>query len=161
MDYDNQYIGILTESLQRKIQILDQILLKTKEQRQIIHSQDKNSLDIFDKNMQEKDVLIQELNKLDKGFEGIFNRVKEELKDKKEKYANEIHLMKQLISDITEKSMQIQKEEYQTQGEIQKFFKQEKEKVQLVKANKNAALNYYKTMSNLEHVDPQFMDKKK
>ena len=59
---------------------------------------------VFDK----KDELIKELEQLDRGFSTVYTRVKEELIGNKDAYKEEIAKMQALITEITDKSMNIQ-----------------------------------------------------
>ncbi|RDU21897.1 flagellar export chaperone FlgN [Anaerosacchariphilus polymeriproducens] len=156
----NKYVIILIESLQKKIKVLDAIIEKNKEQKEIIKV-DMMDTDQFENNIQEKAKLIDELNLLDEGFESIYNRVKEELTEKKDLYQKEIKTLQGLIGEITGKVMEIQAQEERNKSTIIQQFGKMRTKIKKSKASKNAALNYYKSMNKLTISDPQFLDRKK
>lgn len=156
----NQYVVILTESLQKKVKVLDAIIKANKEQTEIIKIEMMDS-DQFEENIREKSKLIEELNLLDDGFETIYSRVKSDLSDRRDDYKEEIKKLQELIGEITSKSMEIQAQEERNKAVIMQQFGKMKAKIKKSKATKNVALNYYKNMNKLTVTDPQFMDRKK
>ena len=121
------------------------------------------SFDEFDRIMDEKADLIEQLDKLDRGFEALYERVKELIQSEegKVKYRNEIKEMQESIRKITEKSTSIQVQEKRNKQTIEAVFRNEKEKLKSGKVSSRAAVNYYKTMNQTNYVSPQFLDKKK
>ena len=73
------YLGILEESLKKKVLVLDEIEDYTTNQESLL-KQEKVSMEELDANMEQKDGLIQKLTALDDGFETLYERVKEQLK---------------------------------------------------------------------------------
>lgn len=155
----NKYVIILIESLQKKIKVLDAIIEKNKEQKEIIKVEMMDA-DQFEMNIQEKAKLIDELNLLDEGFESIYNRVKVELTERKDLYQKEIKTLQGLIGEITAKVMEIQAQEERNKSTIIQQFGKMRTKIKKSKASKNAALNYYNSMNKLTISDPQFLDRK-
>lgn len=155
-----QYIDILEESLKKKSQVLDEIIKKNEEQKRILEAEEFNAEE-FDQNTEEKGELIERLELLDSGFEKVFSRVKEELTGNKEKYAEQIKRLQDLIRQITEKSVFIQTNEERNRRTVEQKFKKEREKIQLGKNKMNVAKQYYNNMNKLNSVPPQFMDNKK
>ena len=73
---DSSYIDIMIQSLEKKAEILDQLIELNKQQK--LYLQDPNlSPDDFEKNMDRKAALIEGLVQLDNGFEELFGRVRE------------------------------------------------------------------------------------
>ena len=66
-----------------------------------------------------------------------------------------------LISEITDKSVAIQVEEKRNQEALMGRMDLLKREVHQAKNTKKIAANYYKNMSGLNVVEPQFMDRKK
>ena len=95
---EKQYLSIMEESLEKKIGILDRIIAKNKEQTDILNNPDMKWED-FDDNANQKMELIEEIDKLDEGFEDLFERVKEELQSPggKEKHSDSIARMQGMI----------------------------------------------------------------
>ena len=155
-----QYISILEDSLKKKVQVFDEIIAKNEEQKKILEPEEFD-MDAFDVNTQEKGELIDKLNLLDSGFEKVYDRVKEELSEGREKYAEQIRRMQDLIRQITEKSVLIQTTEERNRKIIEGKFRKEREKIQLGKNSMKVAKQYYNTMNKLTAVQPHFLDNKK
>ena len=154
------YIDILIQSLEKKIDVLDRIIAKNEEQKEILAMETMDE-EAFLQNLSDKGDLIDELNLLDEGFEEVFNREKDELNGKREQYKDEITRMQELISAITDKSMTIRAGEERNRVAAQKQFEAMRGAVSHVKRSRNAATKYYSSMSNVNYVDAQFMDKRK
>ena len=101
------YLNILQDSLIKKIELLEQIEKKSLEQSEMIKGTNVD-LELVDVNMDEKAKLIEEIFKLDNGFESIYEKVREQLLVNKEQYKVQIHNLQGLISKVTEKSTAIQ-----------------------------------------------------
>lgn len=156
------YVQIMLESLKKKEKILIKISEKNLEQKAIVEVDD-ISFEEFDRIIDEKAELIDQLDVLDKGFERLYEQVKTELQsdEGKMKYINEIACMQECIRSITEKSTSIQVQEQRNKQTIEAMFRNEKEKLKSGKISSRAAVNYYKTMNQTNYVSPQFVDKKK
>lgn len=159
MGTTDNYISVMIDGLKKKILILNQIIVHTNREKELLSSDD-ISMDDFDTNMKEKAELIEKLTVLDDGFTSVFDRVKTELDSNRSKYAEEIKLMKLLVSEITELSVKIQSEEARNKELAQKQFVRLKKDVRSARHNERMAANYYKSMSQLD-TEPQFLDKKK
>ncbi len=156
----NDYLSVMIQSLQKKSKILDGIIRMNNEQHQIL-SQDELDAEAFDKNIQEKGGLVDQINFLDEGFEELYGRVKTVIEAEKQAHKEEILLMKKLISEITEKSVSIQSEEVRNRRLMEHRFTQERKKVHAKRSTSAAANQYYRNMAKLNYMDAQFMDKKK
>lgn len=157
----NNYVQIMLESLIKKQAKLDEILDKCAKQAQILKEED-FSFDDFDKIVDEKAVLIEELSMLDIGFDRMYERVKEELATEagKIKYRSEILKMQEQIAGITEKSVSIEAQEKRNKQAVEAVFRKEREKIKSGKQGSRVALDYYKTMNQTKFVSPQFLDRK-
>lgn len=91
----------------------------------------------------------------------MYEHVKDVLNDKKEVYENEIVHLKELVSKVTGQTADIQREEANNRRLAEQQFSSMKKKVRQVKDTKQVANKYYQNMARLNHVEPQFMDKKK
>lgn len=154
------YIQVLIQSLHQKVEALDSIIEKNKEQYEIL-SVEEADMDAFEKNVREKSEYIDKIVFLDDGFEEIYARVKEELDVNRAAHAEDIRQMKKLIADITERSMKIQAQEQRNKELASVQFSKARKKIRQVKAGSKGAMQYYRNMQQLNVVDPQFMDKKK
>lgn len=156
---NKQYISTLRDSLQKKDKILDEILRISNYQKELLEV---TPLDYekFDNYVNDKDVCIENLNKLDEGFEILYQRVGDELKENRDVYAQEILQMKQLISSITEKSVSIQTLEERNRKAMEQAILQSRRELQKGKRSVSVAQNYYKNMSNIDGNLSKYMDQK-
>jgi flagellar biosynthesis/type III secretory pathway chaperone len=157
---EHNYINILIGSLDKKINILTHILEMNEKQKSVI-TLDKFDEEEFDEIYSQKGRLISELNLLDNGFESVYQRVSVELKDNPLTYAEEIHVMQDMVKKITELSMSVELSEKRNKELMDKKTDSMKSEVKTAKASNKAAMGYYQTMNRLNIIDPQFMDHKK
>ncbi len=142
----NTYVTALVESLEKKNRVLDEILEKNKEQKELL-SEDPFSFEKFDKNTEEKGVLIYRLNQLDEGFESLYAKVKAELDMYKDAYADKIRRMQELIREITDKSTTIQAEEARNKAALEQVFKSERDKLKSGRSGVKALKSYSQAMN--------------
>ncbi len=155
----NSYINLMIDSLKKKVDILKKISGVNAEQKKML-DEARFDLEKLDELVAEKENLVSEINKLDIGFETVYDRVKGELVENKAAYAEQIATMQQLIKQIVELTTSIEAEEKRMKVEIDNQFSKIKQAVKETKKNSKAVSNYYKSMSKLD-LEPQFMDKKK
>ena len=154
------YLNILQDSLIKKLELLDQIEKKSLEQSEMIKVTNVD-LELVDANMDEKAKLIDEIFKLDAGFESIYEKVREQLLANKEQFKVQIHNLQGLISKVTEKSTSIQAIEARNKAQMDIVFATQKKEVQNRRNAMSVARDYYQNMNKVKHVSPQFMDHKK
>ena len=113
------YIRILTESLTKKINVLDELLELSKKQETILNTAAFDEQE-FMNIVNLKEGFLLQLDKLDQGFEQIYQSIQQELMSNKNLYQNEINRMKELIVKLTEKSGQLQalEKRYKTTSEV-------------------------------------------
>lgn len=157
---ESTYVDIMIQSLNKKIQVLEGIKGINIRQKELLEN-DKSDPDEFDRTVEEKSVLIEQMEQLDSGFDKLFDRVKEELNTKKDVYADRIKLMQGMIRQITDLSMELQAQESRNKDLMTRKFVSIRERAKTVRTNSKAANQYYKNMMNLHYVAPQFMDNKK
>lgn len=159
MDNSNSYIDLMIDSLGKKITILEEISDMNQIQKALV-AEEKFDAEEFDNTVAGKDELIEEINKLDEGFEMIYERVRSVLLEDKDKYADKIASMQECIRRIVELSTTIQADEKRIKAAMDSKFSKIKQAVKETRKNSKAVSNYYKTMSRVDS-EPQFMDKKK
>lgn len=157
---NEQYLTILQESLQKKIGILDEILRISKNQSEIL-STEPVDFEKFDQCVDDKDICIEQLYKLDEGFELVYKKIQEELQQNREKHTAWISETQRLISEVMEKSMAVQTLEARNKQAVEDAFRKERAEYGQGKRSARAAMNYYRNMSNTSVVPPQYMDRKK
>lgn len=157
---DNTYINILISTLSIKNNLLDKII-------QITLLQEANlsatpfSMAVFDETLAEKATIIEQLNKLDEGFEKVYDHVKEEISDNRMQYKDEILKLQELIKQVTEKSVKVQTEELRNKSKMELYFANSKKEIKNFKMSRQTVTSYYKNMPNQHQGQSYFLDKKK
>lgn len=156
------YIEIMMESLNKKEAILEQLIHKSEKQKEIVSLNDAINVnwDLFDELVEQKGTLVEELMKLDEGFQTLFDRIKDELTDNKENYKNEIAIMQNKIRHITELSVDLETKEQRNKALVEKKFREGRTQIKQTRLGSQAAISYYNKMNKINTVDPQLMDRK-
>ncbi len=155
---ENQ-LTILAESLEKKKQVLTRIQEYNKQQERVFTAEVVD-MSGFDAAVEEKGRLIEELTKLDIGFEILYEKVAEQLQKNRAEYATEIQGIQQQITVITEMSMAIQAQEKRNKHLIEQYFARERSALQENRKSSKAAYDYYKKVNNVAHTPAQFVDSK-
>lgn len=156
----NTYVDIMIQSLDKKIKVLEEIRKINITQKALLEDE-KGDADDFDKTVEDKAALIEQISQLDSGFDKLFERVKDALNEDKEAYADKIKMMQMLIRRITDLSMELQAQEARNKDLMTRKFVSIRERAKVVRTNTKAASQYYQNMMQLNVVDPQFLDNKK
>lgn len=154
------YLDMLQDSLKKKLEILDGIMRHQREESDML-KMGSMDMETFDQNINEKVALAESIDSLDDGFEQVYDRIREEMINNREKYAVQIKAMQNMIADISEKNVLIQAEENRIKIEVDNYAKRESAALRQRRDNGKAARSYYNNMKKLNYVDSQFMDKKK
>lgn len=155
----DNHLTILSESLDQKIQVLEDIQVYNKQQERAF-TEGTPDMDSFDQALEEKEELIQRLEKLDDGFELLYQRIAEQLKLNKNAYASQIKEIQDKIQKVTDMSASIQAQEARNKKLIEEFFAKEKAGIKQGRQGSKAAYDYYKNMSGAAFHTSQFMDSK-
>lgn len=156
MEETQRYVQILIESLRKKKEVLAVLLMLNEEQAQIV--KEGQDLQAFDQVMTRKAEQIDILNKLDAGFDVVYNRVKSELTGNPAKYKDEIHEIQGLIKELTDASVKIEAGEQRNRLAVENYFVSNRKAVQETKRSVSVATNYYKSMTGTQYVDPQMIN---
>lgn len=159
MENTQNYLQILEESLSRKITILDELERLTMSQREIVQA-DEFDEEVFNTNVEQKAALIREIEKLDRGFQLLFDNVKNQLDSDRAQYAEEIKRLQELVKGVMDRSTELQVMEARNKDMIKSRFAALKKEARTIKKSREMAANYYKTMNNISS-EPYFLDKKK
>lgn len=152
-------LNILSESLDKKLGVLHEIQEYNIRQEQAFR-EEQIDMDEFDNAIEEKDRLIEKLTKLDEGFEALYERLAEELKDNREKYADQIKVLQDKIAQIMELSVAVQAREARNKKMVEDYFKKARTGLRQNKKSSKAAYDYYKSMSGAGLNQSQFLDSK-
>jgi len=155
------YLTLMIESLDKSNQLLDQIIEKNEEQTQMLKSAD-FSFEKFDENAEAKGELVEQLIKLDEGFDSVFDKIRPELDtpEGRRLYAREIQTMQMKIRLMTDKRVNVETAELRNKKLIEQRFADAKRDLRSKGQHSKVALNYYKSMNRVNYVDPQFLDNK-
>ena len=115
-----RYLKILDESLDKKLALLKEIEDLSLSQSVMI--EDGAAFEDIDANMDDKAALIDRINKLDEGFQAMYDNIKENLEAQKEEYEDEIELIKKKISEVMSCSTQIQAIEARNKAAMEQRF---------------------------------------
>ncbi len=157
---NNTYVEIMLQSLKKKLEVLEAIEIQNIKQKSILEDE-MSSVEDFDETVEAKDRLLEQLEQLDSGFDKLFARVKEELDNNREAYAESIREMQGYIRLLTEKSMDLQKQEAMNKELFINRSATVKKQAKSVRANAKATSQYYRSMMSSDYIDPQFLDNKK
>lgn len=154
------YINILTDTLKKKNDLLDQLIMISSEQDNIISSEQPD-MERLEQTFSEKEVFISQLNQLDDGFEKVYQHVKDALQTDKDQLKEQILKLQELIRSVTEKSTQLQVIEHRNKSRFQLFFAGKKKEIRNFKVSSRTADSYYKSVLNSQPGESYFLDKKK
>ena len=154
-----RYLKILDESLDKKLALLKEIEDLSLSQSVMI--EDGATFEDIDANMDDKAVLIARINKLDEGFQAMYDNIKENLEAQKEEYKDEIELIKKKISEVMSCSTQIQAIEARNKAAMEQRFAKAHKDIRSRTVHASQVQDYYKVANRLNAITPQFMDKKK
>lgn len=164
MDDMNVYVSILHDSLRKKLEIITEILYATRQQKKLLSIEKITDLDTeeFDRIVDDKQKLIEEMTELDKGFDSVFKKVGIYLSQNKYAYQSQILEMQNLIRSITDVSVELQSLEQQNKNFFNKFLREKRHEISSFKTSNKVAVSYYQNMSN-QHREWQshFLDQRK
>ncbi len=159
----NSYVNILIESLEDKDKVLDEILAEDAEQAKIFKEEDPD-LEALEKSQERIGELAARLDKLNDGFQSVYDRVRAELQNNKEQYRDEIKRMQELITVITGKTVKIEAEQNRNRRDAKSLFSKKKKSF-ADKRNTVRKLNLYANQMNnvipTGQAEAAFLDKKK
>ena len=157
---DQSGAQILLQSLEKKNELLDRMIRQNSVQEEIL-KQDQFDMDAFDEAIDKQSSYVEQLEKLDQGFESVYDRVREELLENKERYREEIKSMQVQIQQITDKIVTLNAGNMRNKMLAENQFKKKRQEIGNGASKNKVAQNYYNSMNNLNYVSPQFYDNKK
>lgn len=161
MDNINTYISVLHSSLRKKLELIKELLELTKEQNRIL-SKEEVDADSFERMVSEKEVKINEVLNIDKGFQSLFDRISSIVKENPGQYRQQILEMQNYIRTITDIGVEIENLEYKNKEKFKRFVSAKRNSIKDFKVSNKTAVSYYKNMSN-QHREWQsyFVDSRK
>ena len=159
MDQTGTYVNIMRESLERKQRYLTEIWKLTNEQ-SVIATAEKFDEEQFSELVEKKDVLIDNLNEIDKGFSSVYDRVRIEIQRDPVVYRDELLAIQNLIRTCVDLGM-IEAVEERNRAVMEQVFSAKFQGVRQMKQSKTVANKYYKSMANGMVNDSLLYDRKK
>ncbi len=154
----DNYLNVLKDSLVKKEKLLIDLQANSEEQEKLVKESDVDWGE-FSRIADEKEVLIDEIMKLDDGFETLFARIKDGLEENKDKYRDIIIEIKSLVKSVTEKSANLQATELRNKTLIETAFSNTRKEIRQSKLGQKAAADYYNKMNKINIIDPQMLDR--
>ncbi len=139
------YVGMMVDSLCRKESVLSSLYDLTQKQHDILSEKELDE-DAFMRLLDEKGVLIEEINDLDSGFDRMYHLVQLELTSNLGAYSDEIERMKSSIESITNYSTSIQVLEKKNYERFQRYIAEQKEQVRKANLNQKSVSSYSQNM---------------
>lgn len=153
-------VEVLLQSLKKKNAVLDKMIELAQKQEELL-KQENLDMEGLDNILEEQGSLVTELDKLDQGFELVYDRCRSQITGHKEAYQNEIKAMQECIQQITAKISTVNACNMRNKIMAENQFKKEKQAIGQSVSKTKVARNYYNSMNNLNYVSPQFYDNKK
>ncbi len=164
MGEKENYIIVMIDSLKKKDDVLRRLIEKCDAQTKVIEDNEYGSInwDRFNVLIAEKEALINRLNDLDDGFESLYSRIGDELKNNKSLYAEQIRTIQGLIKEVTDKGVSIRAKEERNRAALEKVLKPVKKEIKTSKRSMSVVNSYYNTMSGAGlSNNPGWIDSKK
>jgi FlgN protein. len=161
MDINNNikktYIQVLIDALEKKYKILNELMQITIRQKDIINSENFDDSE-FMNTIEMKEKLISGLSELDKGFELVYDHVRDELQENGSIYKAEIASLKELVTKVTDLSVGLQALEKSNKTGLETLLSRKRKDIGKARLSNKTVASYYKSMSG--DSNSYFYDKK-
>ncbi|MDE7274838.1 MAG: hypothetical protein K2N95_17650 [Lachnospiraceae bacterium] len=154
------YLQIMTESLEKKIEVLDQVYELNKRQFEVSSARPFD-VEAYDAIMDEKGELIDALDRLDDGFTTTYELIRDEVQKNPDQYKSQVLRMQELVREAVDKGVSIEAQEKRNKASMEAALSAKRKENRERKVSANAAIQYYNAVNKLNRIDPQLMDRKK
>lgn len=151
------YLRMMADILTKKEMHLQELLTLTKEQEQLLKAAELDD-EAFHQTIEKKDVHIKKVQEFDSGFQAIYNRIEEELKQHASEMKDEVQNLQQLITRVTELGVSLQALEQKNKASMEAHLLERKKGIKQFKVSRQTANHYYKNMVDVKQ--GTFMDEK-
>ena len=134
-------LTILSESLDRKLEVLQKIQEYNKRQEETF-SAEKVDISQFDAAVEEKQRLIDEVVRLDDGFEIMYEKLAQELEGNRQRYAAQIKELQAKVTKVTELSVSVQAQEARNKKLVEHYFARERAGIGQRRKSAKSAFDY-------------------
>lgn len=153
-------LSLLEQNLIKKKNVLNQFQELCDKQFLFIDSQSMTT-ETFRPYMDGQDSLVEELIVLNEEADLLYESLEKEWPEDKTAYLGQIETLQKLMQELSATSDSLQEKEKACREKLEVYFEKERKELGAGRKSSNAALNYYKSMSKLNVIPPQFMDQKK
>lgn len=154
------YIRMMLDVLNKKEVHLKKLLEYTTEQETLLKEENFEEEE-FAGLIEKKAGIIRKIEEFDNGFQSIYNRVAEELKEHKDDYKDQVLEMQALITRITDLGVKLTALESKNKTALEVTLRGKKQGIRQFKVSKQTADKYYKNMIGMQTGASYFMDQKK
>ena len=154
------YIRMMLDILGKKEIQLTSLLELTTAQEKILKEEEFNEEGFTELISQKRDHL-RKLEETDKGFQSIYNRIAEEMKNNKDEYKDQILEMQGLITRVTDLGVRLSALEEKNRAALEAKLQGKRQGIRQFKVSKQTADKYYKNMIGMQTGASYFMDQKK
>lgn len=154
------YLETLGVSLEQKEKVLQELTALTEQQGRVL-TVDPLDMDAFEELLRKKQKQIDQLQKLDAGFEQIYQRVREELQGHPGQYKEVVLGLQAQISRLTDMGVLLEVQERRNKEQLENVLAVSRSRIRNYKVSNQAASQYYKNMANRHQGESYFVDKKK
>lgn len=154
------YLQIMIESLEKKLEVLDRIHEINKRQFEASARRPFDA-EAYDAVMDEKGVLIDEINRLDDGFTSTYELVRDDVQKSPDIYREKVLYMQELVRDAVDRGVSIEAQEKRNKASMEAALGAARNDIKERRVSASAATKYYSAVSRMNTVDPQLMDSKK
>lgn len=149
---------MMADILRKKETHLEELLALTKEQEQLLKAEELDD-EAFSRTIEKKEVHIKKIQEFDSGFQSIYNRIEEELKQHRAEMKDDIQKLQQMIARVTELGVSLQALEQKNKMSMETRLQERKKGIKQFKVSRQTANHYYKSMVDVQQ--GTFMDEKK
>lgn len=141
------YVNMMEDSLRRKQEILEYLYERTERQAALLVDEDMDT-DEFKRLIDEKGLRIDELTRIDEGFDRLFRHVEKEIQTNRMQYKEQIQRMQKLISRIVELGVQLQALEQQNTRHFEIFLNRKRQKIRTFREGNRTVNKYYQNATS-------------
>lgn len=160
MENSKNYVRILMDALDKKKTALEHIRELTQHQQELLKEQ-RVDFDQFDTLINEKNIYLEEIEKLDDGFVVTFEKVREYIANNKVQLSTEINTMQNSIRQITDLAVEIDTMERRNRQSFELAMSRERQSIKMRRQSKQSASKYYQNVMRATSGESFYMDKKK
>ena len=160
MEQLDMYVDIMLDSLKRKKDYLDGILELTEKQSKIAEAKEFDD-EAFGETVDRKEILIDNINEIDKGFTSVYDRIRSNLLENQERYIDKLKSMQDLIRYCVDTGLKIEALEERNRAKLEFAMTNRQKNYRQVKQSRNIVNKYYRGMSGSIMNDSMLYDRKK